>query len=163
VFICSACNAEVENPAYVWSPPWRSWRTDRGWHYPVCPSGHCLIHYVIGKQTELSLPLSFLRGFSLSLVCLVYAIVQDLRWGKPGNHLLVVVAAAMMVGWGLLAWGYAWTWAGRTGPVHRLTSRACGVAFGFLVPALIAGHALFFNWLAPFERFCGSELARLFA
>jgi hypothetical protein len=57
VFICSACNAEVENPAYVWSPPWRSWRTDRGRHYP----------------------------------------------------------------------------------------------------------ALFFNWLAPFERFCGSELARLFA
>jgi hypothetical protein len=48
---------------------------------------------------------------------------------------------------GAIAFVYAWSWAGRSGPIHRLTSRACGVALGYLVPAAIISHALYFQWV----------------
>ena len=47
------------------------------------------------------------------------------------------------------------------GPVHRLTSRACGVAFGYLVPAIISSHALYFHWANPAAVALQGQLKKL--
>ncbi len=63
---------------------------------------------------------------------------------------------------GTLAFGRGWIWAGREGPVQRLTSRAFGIGLGSLIPALVACHALYFNWATSVEAACGKEMIRLF-
>jgi hypothetical protein len=160
VFVCPKCNLEVVNPTFLPPPPW--WRRTEGSHnrpYPVCPSGHQLRDRLLGNMTELALPLAFLRGLLVSCVALVLGMLEDLRF-PPGwqSHLGLTLMAALGLILGMIAFGYAWSWAGRSGPVHRLTSRACGVALGYLVPASIISHALYFHWAGPLQTACVNGL-----
>lgn len=47
---------------------------------------------------------------------------------------------------GIVGLSDAWLWAGMNGPVHRLTTRAFGIGLGSVIPAVVAGHALYFKW-----------------
>jgi hypothetical protein len=168
VFICPKCNIEVENPQFLPPPPW--WRrTDNSAQrpYPVCPQGHRLRNRFLGNMTELALPLAFLRGLAVCGTALILGMMEDLRF-PPGLRSKLVVTnlgLTMMTGVALIlgatAFGYAWDWAGRSGPVHRLVSRACGIALGYLVPAIAASHALYFHWVHAAQMACAKGLLRV--
>ena len=163
VFICPDCNCEVADPEFIPAPPW--WRRPRGMSRrptPVCPAGHKLRRQVLGNLTELNLPLAFLRGLCISVAALVMAILDDLRLtASEGPHLGLMMMAGLGLVFGTIAFTDAWIWAGLIGPVHRLASRACGVALGFAVPAIVASHALYFHWAAAAEAAFGEALLHL--
>ncbi len=163
MFICPKCNVEVVNPTFLPPPPW--WRRPRGSSnrpYPVCPNGHRLRSRLMGNMTELALPWAILRGLAISATSLVMGMLQDMRTHlSPRNHLGLTMMTAVGLILGCITFGYAWSWAGRSGPVHRLTSRACGEAVGFLVPALIMLHALYFHWAGMLQRAFVTELVRV--
>jgi hypothetical protein len=115
-------------------------------------------------MTELALPLGFCRGLSICATALALGTLEDVRLARTGwPHLGLMVVTGLGLLLGLIAVGYAWLWAGSAGPVHRLTSRACGVAFGYLIPALVASHGLYFHWVDLVEEVCGQELQRLYS
>jgi hypothetical protein len=58
---------------------------------------------------------------------------------------------------GIIAFGHAWIWAGMEEPAHRLTTRAVGMAMGYLVPVIPALNALYFHW----DHFAQSPSAKL--
>ncbi len=162
VFICPKCNVEVPDPGLA--PPLPRWRRPNGLparHIPICPSGHKL-RTVIGYTTELPLPLAFLRGLACSSTLLLLGLIQNEspRAAVPPQAWLMFNTAFLFL-IGMIAFGYAWTWAGMEGPVHRLTSRACGVALGYLVPAVISSHALYFHWANPAAVALQGQLKKL--
>jgi hypothetical protein len=114
--------------------------------------------------SELSLPLAFLRGLGLSCILLVLGLVEDdLRRASRPAHLLLTAMTGSVPLLGVIAFGCARAWAGAKGPVHRLTSRACGMAFGHLVPAVVASHALYFHWADPVAAAVRTGLKTLIA
>jgi hypothetical protein len=148
VFICAKCNIDVPDPELVPAPPrWRRRRGTPSRPMPICPSGHKLRN-IVGYTTELSLPPASVRGLGLSCTLLLFGLFEDgLRKPTPWPHMMLAVITGLVLLLGAIAFGYAWTWAGLNGPVHRLTSRACGMAFGCLVPGIVASHALCFHWV----------------
>ncbi len=113
-------------------------------------------------MTELPLPLAFLRGLVISSLVLVLGMLEDLRlplWSR--THLCLGLITGITLIMGFIFFAYAWNWAGRDGPVHRLASRACGVALGYLVPAIAASHALYFHWVGAFQSALGNQLLHL--
>lgn len=114
-------------------------------------------------MTHLALPLALARGLFVCGFSLILAILQDLRSPRLSTSHL---GLAMITGGGLvcgtIAFGYAWNWAGRSGPVHTLTSRACGVALGYLAPSVITSHALYFHWAGGLEAVCANGLVHVF-
>jgi hypothetical protein len=131
--------------------------------YPVCPREHRLRNRFLGNMTELGLPLAFLRGLAICGTALLLGMIEDLRFppGARSNLGLTMMAGVGLV-MGTTAFGFAWAWAGRSGPVHRLTSRACGVGLGYLVPALAASHGLYFHWVHAAQMACANGLLRVF-
>jgi hypothetical protein len=69
-----------------------------------------------------------MRGLAGSGVLLLLGMLTDLRFRYHSWH---PVGLVLMTGMGLVigitAFCDAWLWAGMPGPVHRLTTRACGV------------------------------------
>ena len=114
---------------------------------PICPSGHKLRSSVLGNLTELPLPLALLRGFFVCSMTLLLGMLEDIRFTCEGRRPfgLIFMTGTLLV-LGIIAFGDAWLWAGRPGPVNRLTTRACGMALGTLIPAVVACHALYFHW-----------------
>lgn len=120
---------------------------------PVCPAGHKLRTQFLGDLTDLSLGLALLRGLALSIVAILFGILQDLGRRRTVIPCLgMAVLAGFMVIIGLNDLADAWRWSGKGGPVYRLTPRAFGMALGFLVPALVAMHALYFRWAGSLEH-----------
>ncbi len=114
---------------------------------PICPLGHKLRSIVLGNLTELTLPLAFLRGLGGCGLALALGILEDFRSTRMGSpHLGLMLMTGGGLVFGMIAFIDAWRWAGANGPVHRLTSRACGIALGSAVPAVVATHALYFHW-----------------
>ncbi len=148
MFICPKCNTLVADPDYLPPPPpWRRLRGSPGTPNPVCPSGHKLRSPVLGDLSELSLARAIFRGLLLSATTLALGMLEDLRKGPTGRpHLGLMLMTATGLILGTIAFNSAWKWAGATGPVHRLASRALGTAVGDLVPAIAASHALYFHW-----------------
>ncbi len=117
---------------------------------PVCPTGHRLRSAVLGNLTEGPVAVALLRGLITSALFLVLGMLEDARLEQRGSHLyahfaLLVMTAILLIR-GTLAFYKAWDWAGVEGPVHRLTPRALGMAFGCLLPSLAITHALYFQW-----------------
>jgi hypothetical protein len=96
---------------------------------------------------------------------LVLGILEDQRLPPRANPhhvgLSIITAAGLILG--AVAFAYAWSWAGRTGPVNRLTSRAFGIAMGYLVPSAIALHALCFHWASTLQSGFTNGLLVLFS
>jgi hypothetical protein len=116
----------------------------------------------------LTLPLAFLRGFGFCGLALTLGVLQDFRAARIGlphfgfPHFGLMAMTGVGLVYGGIAVVYAWRWAGLQGPANRLTSRACGVALGSAVPAIIASHALYFHWVNSVEAACGQGLLHLF-
>lgn len=75
---------------------------------------------------------------------------------------MFTVTIALGLAYGIVAYCYAWDWAARSGPAHRLTSLALGTALGYLVPAMISSHALYFRWIDALETAFGNCVLRAF-
>lgn len=128
---------------------------------PICPSGHKL-RTVVGYSRPLSLPIAFLVGLLLSCAVLVFGILEDeRRVATPSPHLILKLATGAMFLYGAMALCHAWNWAGSNGPVKLLAPRACGMAFGYLVPAVVSSHALYFEWVNPVATAALVELKKL--
>jgi hypothetical protein len=105
--------------------------------------------------------MAFLRGLLVCCVALVLGMLEDLRFPAGWrSHLGLALVTRVALILGTVAFGYAWNWAGRSGPVHRLTSRACGVALGYLVPATTISHTLYFHWVSALQTACANGLLR---
>jgi hypothetical protein len=128
---------------------------------PICQSGHKLRSQILGDLTELSLAPALLRGLFFSGLAIIFGMLQDLRLGRDGRPLGLLMTTGMTLIVGAIALNDSWTWAGRDGPVHRLTARAFGMAMGCFVPAIIASHALYFHWAVFAERAWGNGIIRL--
>ena len=156
MFICPDCNAEVTMPSFIPAPPW--WRRMRGSSsrpIPTCERGHRLRRQILGNLTELPLAAAFLRGLAVSTLAILLGALRDIRLaGTKWPHLALMAMAATSLVCGAVAFYYAWVWAGLNGPVRRLTTRACGTAFGYAVPVLIVSHGLYFHWLDPVGAAC---------
>lgn len=119
---------------------------------PICPARHHLRSQVVGDLTEISLAKASLQGFAFCATYLLVGIMEDARRGPLAtNHVPLMLMTGLALILGTLALADAWTWAGRSEPAYRLTRRAFGNAVGFLLPALIAAHALYFHWIGPVE------------
>ena len=159
MFICPQCNIYVAEPDFVLIP--RKWWQRRGFLVrekltPVCPAGHKL-RGVMGYTTELSLPRAFLQGLGRGFLLIALGFFQDLRFvqrARTWPHLDLLVTAGIALVLGLFSFGRAWIWAGREGPVHRLTSRACGTAMGYFAMGTVACHAMYFEWVDLLTAAC---------
>jgi hypothetical protein len=90
---------------------------------------------------------------------MVLGMLEDARFPRGWRiHLGLTLMTILELILGAIAFGYAWSWAGQSGPVHKLTSRACGVALGYLAPAAIISHALYFHWVAALQAACANGL-----
>jgi hypothetical protein len=152
MFICPECNITVDSPDSM-PPPW--WmRMNRFYVRPVptCPSGHRLRTEILGNLTAAPLIVPLLRTGFASFLGLVAGMLEDLRGLRSlyphfGLVLMTIVVSIL----GIIALGKAWSWAGMNGPVNRLTARAFGSALGYLLPSIIACHALYFRWADALE------------
>ena len=161
MFICPTCNIEVEDPAYKKQP--------RGWYsrgvyrppVPICPSGHWL-KTSIGHMREMPLALSFLRSAGIACAFLTSGLLPG-EGGTMifGPHFILVFVTSTLLVIGMAAFDKAWTWAGMEGPVKRLVPRACGAAFGYLIPAVVSCHALYFDWVNRVREILAKSLNAL--
>ena len=162
VFICPICNSKVMNPMFRPSPWWAWRRKARGASVgdPVCANGHRLRNGLLGDLRQVSAWRAFLRGFLVCGAALCFALVEDALTPATTSdwRLRVFTATGLLVG--ALTFHYAWKWGVRSGPVHRLATRAVGVALGFLAPALVASHALYFEWAPQVQTVCAHGLWR---
>lgn len=113
-------------------------------------------------MTELALPIAFARGLwggSLTLAIGVLKDASSTRMASP--HLFAVLATGVTFLVGMLAFWRAWQWAGSPDPVHRLTSRAFGVATGWTVPAIVSFHAIYFGWISRSQTALNDAFTRL--
>ena len=107
---------------------------------------------------------AFLRASLACVLLMTVAIAMDFghtRQGRPatdGSHPYLKFMIGFAVLGAVMAFGDAWSWAGRSGPVKRLTALAFGTGFGFAIPAVIAVHGLYFGWLDPVAVVLGREL-----
>ena len=84
----------------------------------------------------------------LGLLILALGQLEDMRFPwRNTQHTGLQLTILMLLIYGLIAFVRAWLWAGRTGPAQRRTSRALGMAFGFLVTALAVCHGIYFRWI----------------
>jgi hypothetical protein len=158
VYICPSCNREIETPEY----PERTltdhlfgrtfWRSgddgndgtgDTWMLSPVCPCGRRLRNWIVGEFQELPPLVASLWGLLLGGIGVLIAALADQARRKQGaDHLLVLpVAIAIFVLYGIAALWTGLTWSSQQGPVTRLAPRAYGVAIGFLTPALLLALA----------------------
>ena len=107
---------------------------------------------MVGDLTDRSVGYAIMRSLGLTTLFFFCAVVEDLR---PRAHLHSYEHACLfgmtllVLAIGSVALMDAWLWAGRHGPVHRLTERAFGTAIGALIPGIACLHALYFGWAGP--------------
>lgn len=163
MFICPQCNSVVADPEFRLAPWWWRGRGNSRRMVPVCPAGHCLRSQVLGNLSEMPLAGALARALAFSAIGLWLGLAEDSRLGLTGGpHVAVKIMTAVAFAIGIIALGDAWLWAGRSGPVHRLTGRALGTAAGYLVPAIAGCHALYFHWAEPVQMAYGRAVAQLF-
>lgn len=113
-------------------------------------------------KDNISLEFAFARALLLCAFLMLVGMLEDLRYPIGSRiHMGVVMMTAFALIFGIIAFIYAFLWAGRTGPVHRLTALACGTALGYMVPAIVASHALYFGWIGPAQTAYAHGLLRL--
>lgn len=127
----------------------------------MCPAGHPL-RSIIGNTTDISLPIALLLGFRNGCLLLLVGVLEDFRFARMSPHLGLTIVIVGLLIIGIIAFSRAWNWAGMIGPVKRLSARACGMAIGYLIPAVIASHSLYFHWVEAVEDGLYRQLSRLF-
>jgi hypothetical protein len=98
------------------------------------------------------------RALTVCLLFLALGLLEDMRL-TPGSFALgLLICAGTLLIFGTIAFVQAWIWAGKPGPVQRLTARACGAAIYCMSTAVVTIHAIYFGWVNSIEGPCHREI-----